>query len=136
MFMTKINNYKTDNAVTGYDESGAETLTRNFFLVAVGQCRPLGKERQETFNIKGKDKSKTVWDYNIASRVHGSCGAYFDINVPYPILEEIAVASAAGWIPKTTIVDLRIPNWKNIQDEYESETGLFAYRKKQKNLVL
>ena len=135
MFMARVNDKNVSKNRVDCTEDGDDIYLRNFFLMAVEQCRPIAYDEKRDFLIQGKTESKTVADFNRRSRVHGRCNIYFDIDVPYNILEEIAVASQSGFIPRTTVVNLRMDNWDNIKSEYESKTGLFAYRKKQENTI-
>jgi len=130
MFMARINDKNDCQHITGYNEDGSAIKMRAFFTLAVEQFRPLFIDTVKSIEIKGKSKNKCVADFNSASRVHGRCDSYFDIDLPYTILEDIVIAVQAGYIPKTTIIDLREDNWGKIQEEYEEKRGLFAFRKK------
>ena len=135
MFMARINDKGASCHITDYDEDGSAVQMRTFFTLAVEQFRPIFIDTVKSVEIKGKSKNKSVADFNSASRVHGRCDSYFDINVPYTVLEDIAIGVQAGYIPKTTLIDLRIENCKNITAEHENQTGLFAYLKKQSMMI-
>ncbi len=135
MFMARINDKGDSCHITDYNEDGSAVEVRTFFTLAVEQFRPIFIDTVKSVEIKGKSKNKSVADFNSASRVHGRCDSYFDINVPYTVLEDIAIGVQAGYIPKTTLIDLRIENCKNITAEHENQTGLFAYLKKQSMMI-
>ena len=135
LFMARINDYIHSLVTTDYSEDGTAITVRPFFTIAVAQFHPNVKEEKKACEINGKTKKKTVFEFNSASRIHGHCNAYFDIDVPNTILEDIAIAVQAGYIPKTTIINLCTDNWDNIKTEYADKTGLFAYRNRLENII-
>lgn len=119
LFMAHISDKGETQYTAGYNNDGSEQLRYHFHTVAVCDYFAVLQEKQRDFVINGENVTKKFMCDESQTDVLTAQSTHYYLPFSYKILDTISSATHAGFIPKESIIDLRVENWSNIEREYE-----------------